>query len=112
MTLPAPPPKPPYYAVIFVSLRSGDDPAYGRMAEEMHRIALAHPGCLGADSARGEDGLGITVSYWTDEAAIRDWKADARHMTAQRLGAAAWYQAYALHVAKVERSYTGPREIP
>ena len=112
MTLPNPLPEPPYHAVIFVSLRAGADPAYDRMAEEMHRLALAHPGCLGSDSARGADGLGITVSYWRDEASILDWKADARHRSAQKLGAAAWYSAYALHVAKVERSYAGPREIP
>lgn len=111
MTAPANLPDPPYYAVIFVSLRADDDPAYGRMAEEMARLALAHPGCLGLDSARGADGFGITVSYWRDAASIRDWKADARHRVAQQLGAGAWYSAYATHVARVERAYAGPRAI-
>ena len=57
MTLPNPLPDLPYFAVIFVSLRAGADPAYDRMAEEMHLLALAHPGCLGSDSARAAETL-------------------------------------------------------
>lgn len=109
---PAPPFEPPYYAVIFTSVLAGDDPRYGAMAEKMVTLALDHPGCLGMDSARGTDGLGITVSYWRDEAAIADWKADARHLAAQRLGISNWYACYSLHVARVERAYAGPRELP
>jgi len=108
---PASLPEPPYYAVVFVSLRTGEDPAYARMVEKMMSLARAHPGCLGVDTARGQDGLGITVSYWRAEAAIRDWKRDARHMSAQKLGAAAWYSAYCVHVARVERAYRGPRPV-
>ncbi|MCA8879127.1 MAG: antibiotic biosynthesis monooxygenase [Rhodobacteraceae bacterium] len=111
MTQPFAPPDPPYYAVVFVSLRSGDNPAYARTAEKMEVLAREHPGCLGLDSARGADGLGITVSYWRDEESIRSWKSDARHLAAQILGATAWYSAYSLHVAHVERSYRGPRAI-
>ncbi len=57
---------------------------------------------------RGADGLGITVSYWQDEAAIRAWKADVEHLTAQRLGKERWYEHYQLRIAKVERDYAGP----
>lgn len=112
MSRPFVPPEPPYFAVIFASQRIGADPGYDRMAAEMERLALAHPGCLGMDSARGADGFGITVSYWKDEAAIRSWKADPRHLAAQRQGARAWYSAYSLQVAEIGRAYTGPREIP
>lgn len=103
---------PPYYAVIFTSVLTGDDPRYGHMAEKMVALASEHPGCLGMDSARGADGLGITVSYWRDEAAIADWKADAQHLAAQRMGISNWYAQYSLHVARVERAYAGPRELP
>jgi len=71
-------------------------------------LALARPGCLGAESARGDDGLGITVSYWRDEAAIIAWKAEAQHLVAQRLGRERWYEHYELRVCKVERAYSGP----
>lgn len=100
-------PKPPYYAVIFSSRRTPGDNGYAAMAEEMLALALAQPGCLGAESARGPDGFGITVSYWESEAAIAAWKADARHLVAQRLGIARWYEHYEIRVARVERGYVG-----
>lgn len=101
-------PDPPYYAVIFTSQRRAGDDGYTAMAEAMVKLALQQPGCLGAESTRGTDGLGITVAYFTDEAAIRAWKANADHMVAQQLGKERWYEHYALRVAKVERAYTGP----
>lgn len=101
-------PAPPYYAVIFSATRTAGDHGYAATAEEMLALALEHPGCLGAESARGPDGFGITVSYWESEAAIAAWKADARHLAAQRLGIARWYDHYELRVAKVERAYGRP----
>lgn len=103
----APTPEPPYYAVIFSSQRTEGDHGYAAMAEEMVALALAQPGCLGAESARGADGFGITVSYWESEAAIAAWKAEARHLVAQRLGIARWYAHYEIRMAKVERAYAG-----
>lgn len=97
-------PSPPYYAVIFSSLRSdGDADAYAEMASKMAELAAQQPGYLGAESAR--DGLGITVSYWESMEAIRRWKAHAEHLVAQQLGREAWYTAYKTRVCKVERDY-------
>ena len=101
-------PEPPYYAVIFTSQRTGGENGYEAMAQAMYELALEHPGCLGAESTRGEDGLGITVSYFTDEASIRAWKENAWHLVAQQLGQERWYSHYKLRVAKVERAYSGP----
>ena len=101
-------PEPPYYAVIFSAQRSQPDEGYDRMAAAMYQLALEQPGCLGAESARGADGLGITVSYFSDEAAIGAWKANARHLVAQQLGKERWYTHYELRVARVERAYSGP----
>ncbi len=101
-------PKPPYYAVIFTAQRTEEDRGYEAMAERMVSLALAQPGCLGAESARGADGLGITVSYWTDLSAIAAWKADAQHLVAQQLGKTRWYDHYELRIARVERAYSGP----
>ncbi|MFM9939332.1 MAG: antibiotic biosynthesis monooxygenase family protein [Hyphomicrobiaceae bacterium] len=102
-------PAPPYYAVIFSSKRNSADPeGYAAMGAHMMRAALAHPGCLGAESLRGADGFGITVAYYKDEASIAAWKADMRHTNAQKLGIERWYEHYELRVAKVERAYSGP----
>ncbi len=97
-------PQPPYYAVIFTSLRTEDDDGYSRMADRMVELAAKQQGFLGVESARDPNGLGITVSYWRDEEAIQAWKAHLEHAVAQRLGKEKWYAAYSLRVAKVERA--------
>jgi len=99
------PPAPPYYAVIFTSQRTPGDRGYDAMAERMVALGSARDGFLGLESARGADGLGITVSYWRDEAAIAAWKRDSEHQQAQRGGRQAWYADYEVRVAKVERAY-------
>jgi len=96
-------PAPPYFAVIFTSLRTPGDQGYGEMAERMLALAGEQPGYLGVESARGEDGLGITVSYWRDEESIARWKQHAEHLVAQARGKRTWYEAYELRVARVER---------
>ena len=98
-------PEPPYYAVIFSSTRTPGDAGYDTMAERMAALAAEQPGCLGAESVRNAAGEGITVSYWTDEAAIAAWKRRTEHLEAQRRGMREWYAHYELRIAKVERAY-------
>ncbi len=69
-------PEPPYYSVIFSSQRSDKDAdGYGHMGERMLELAATQPGYLGVESARGEDGFGITVSNWESLESIAAWKA-------------------------------------
>ncbi len=96
-------PKPPYYAVIFSSLKSADDKGYAEMANFMVDLASKQEGFLGIESARQE--LGITVSYWKDLASIRNWKANSDHLIAQKFGREQWYQAYKTRICLVERDY-------
>jgi heme-degrading monooxygenase HmoA len=97
---------PPYYAVIFTSRRTAADAAgYEAMAERMLELASQQPGFLGVESARGDDGLGITVSYWESEAAISAWREDAEHRLAQQHGRQRWYAWFALRVCRVERAW-------
>jgi len=96
-------PRPPYYAVIFTSTRTGVDEGYGAMAERMVELAAGQAGFLGVESAR--DGLGITVSYWESLEAIAAWKRDAEHQLAQQLGRSQWYEAFATRICRVEREY-------
>lgn len=101
---------PPYYAVIFTNQHSGnDDESYGKTAERMVELAKTMPGFLGVESTRDETGLGITVSYWKDEASIANWKANGEHQNARAQGNKVWYEHYELRVAKIERAYDGPR---
>ena len=96
-------PAPPYYAVIFTSLRTPGDAGYAAMSERMVGLAQAQPGYLGMESAR-ED-VGITVSYWATEADGRAWKRVVEHADAQRRGRDEWYSEYVVRVATVTREY-------
>lgn len=103
MSLIAETPEPPYYAVIFSSIRSEDSEGYAEMSIRMLELAVQQPGYLGHESAR--DGLGITVSYWESTEAIRNWKKNTEHLFAQQQGRSRWYQAYRTRICKVERAY-------
>ena len=102
-------PEPPYYAVIFSSQRCDGDAGYGAMAERMIELAADQPGFIGVESARGNDGFGITVSYWASTQAIADWKANAEHLAAQDRGRRDWYEHFELRVALVERAHGKPK---
>ena len=103
MSMIADTPTPPYYAVIFSSHRNDDLEGYSETAARMVELAAEQPGFLGVESAR-ED-LGITVSYWSDLASIKRWKAQAEHRVAQQMGMDKWYSSYKTRIALVERDY-------
>ena len=102
-------PKPPYYAVIFTSVRTeegGED--YSNMADLMVALGSQQEGFLGIEGARND--LGITVSYWKDLDSIRKWKQHLAHQIAQQKGKTEWYKHYKTRIAKVERDYGFDRE--
>ncbi|NWJ53206.1 MAG: antibiotic biosynthesis monooxygenase [Bacteroidetes bacterium] len=96
-------PPPPYYAVIFSSIRTAGDNGYSEMAARMVELASLQDGFLGVESARNE--LGITVSYWTDLDAIRKWKENIEHTVAREKGRSDWYKSFKTRIAKVEKDY-------
>ena len=96
-------PEPPYYAVIFTSIRTPEDDGYDGMAQKMLDLARRQPGFLGVESAR--ENIGITVSYWSDLESIRRWKENLAHQEARRRGREDWYAEYRVRIAKVERNY-------
>ena len=91
-----------YYAVIFTAQRSlsGDD-MYEITADRMVTLAQQQPGFLGVESVRGDDGIGLTVSYWTDRDAINQWHGHAEHMFAQAMGRQEFYDWYRIRIAEV-----------
>ena len=103
MAAPAKTPEPPYYAVIFTSIRNQGDDGYTHAAERMLQLASRQPGFLGFETARQD--IGISVSYWANTDAIRAWKADAEHLAVQQRGKEQWYQWYRIRVCRVEREY-------
>lgn len=100
-------PQPPYYAVIFSSLRTSETDGYSDTATRMVELAHEQPGFLGVESAR--QGVGITVSYWDSLDAIRQWKQHAEHRLAQQQGRQRWYESYTVRICRVEQAYVFDR---
>ena len=103
-----------YFAVIFTAQRSlsGDD-IYDITADRMVLLARRQPGFLGVESVRGDDGIGITVSYWVDRDAIANWRQQAEHLAAQALGRQEFYDWYRVRVAEVvtERTFIASKIV-
>ncbi len=95
-------PTPPYYAVIFTSLRHEDDDGYAETAARMLELASEQSGFLGFESARDE--IGISVSYWDSMESIKAWKAHVEHRLAQAQ-AQKWYSSFRVRICRVEREY-------
>jgi heme-degrading monooxygenase HmoA len=96
-------PKPPYYAIIFTSIRSNIDDGYSEMSSKMLELAKKQPGFLGVESVREK--LGVSVSYWKDLSAVRKWKENTDHLLAQKIGREKWYLSYKTRITKVENDY-------
>jgi len=96
-------PIPPYYAVIFSSIRTDGDNGYSEMADKMVKLAAQQDGFLGVESVR--ENLGITVSFWKDLKSIKKWKENTEHIIAMKKGKTDWYRSFKTRIAKVERDY-------
>jgi len=96
-------PQPPYYAVIFTSLRTNGENDYLKMSDKMVTLAKEQEGFLGIESARSE--VGITVSYWQSLEAITKWKNNIEHSEARKKGREIWYQQFKVRICKIERVY-------
>ena len=96
-------PNPPYYAVVFTSIQTGEDESgYAVTSERMLALARDQAGYLGVETAHAAGGVGITVSYWRSRDDIKQWRRNAEHRAAQEAGRARWYRAYGLRVCRVE----------
>jgi heme-degrading monooxygenase HmoA len=97
-------PKPPYLAVIFTSVLNESSDGYQSVSDRMTEMVQQQSGFLGFESAREE--IGITVSYWKDEASVLKWSSNLEHQEAQRLGKEKFYKTYTIRICKVERAYS------
>jgi heme-degrading monooxygenase HmoA len=91
--------------VLFISERSGADAAgYADAAARMDALAAEQPGYRGVDHV-SSGSLGITLSYWADEASAIAWRQHPEHAETREAGRDRWYDWYRLHVAEIGRSY-------
>jgi len=97
-------------AVIFVSKRTGADAAgYSAAAAAMDALAALQPGYCGIDDTHDSAGVGITISYWADEASAKAWRDNPEHVAIRETGRAIWYDWYKLYVSEVRRGYSWRR---
>ena len=95
---------PPYYAVVFSSVRRPSIPEYAAAGQRMTELTAAQPGFLGIEELN-EGQRGITISYWADLDSIQAWKKNAEHQMAQAKGQKFWYERFELKVARVAKAY-------
>lgn len=96
-------PNPPYYAVIFTSLKNGYSKEYDKTSERMVQLAKNQEGFLGVESARND--IGITVSYWDSLESIKKWKNNFEHKIARQKGKDEWYSEFKVRICLIERDY-------
>lgn len=95
----------PYYAAIFTNQRSeGGEDLYPMVSERMVALAKEQPGFLGVESVRGDDGIGITISYWESRDAISAWGRHGEHVIAKQQGRQEFYLWYHLRIATIEET--------
>ncbi|OUS01685.1 antibiotic biosynthesis monooxygenase [Flavobacteriales bacterium 33_180_T64] len=92
-----------YYAVIFTSMPTEYQEGYTEMAKQMEVLAKQQNGFINIESAKND--IGITVSYWENLEAIKNWKQQTDHLFAQQKGRQDWYNWYKVRICKVEREY-------
>jgi heme-degrading monooxygenase HmoA len=99
---------PGYFAVIATTTLQPITPdlqrRYAALSERMLQLARQQDGFLGRESAR-DGGLGISVSYWRSEAAIKAWRNDVRHMATKDIGRREIYRTCRIRICRVEHEY-------
>lgn len=95
-------PTPPYYAVIFTSIRSPGDNGYNLMSDEMVRLVSGQDGFLGFESVRDASGFGMTISYWDSVDNIHRWGKNLQHVQTKKTGREKWYSKYQIRICRVE----------
>ena len=97
------------YAVIFCTQHSGKSrEAYESTSQKLMELVSDMEGFLGIESVRDENGMGISVSYWTTVEAIENWRKQPTHLEAQRNGKNLWYSSFSTRVCQIERESFHP----
>lgn len=95
-------------AVIFeVEPHDGAVPRYFDTAAALLPELQATDGFLSVErfESLARPGRYLSLSFWRDEAAVRAWRCQAHHRTAQQAGRSDVFADYRLRVAEVLRDY-------
>lgn len=89
-----------------------DDAAYREYLEESSRLRQLLPGVDGflrveRYASENEQRHFVAIGYFTDEAAVEDWRNTPEHRRVQALGRSRFFAGYRLRMAEVIRDY-GP----
>jgi len=95
------------YIVSFISVLSPSSAGYDKAADQMMQAVQNQIGFVAVYSARDNNGVGITLSYWTNLDAISSWKNNNTHQAIQRKGKTQWYDWYQLQVSEIVRTNEG-----
>jgi heme-degrading monooxygenase HmoA len=96
-------------AVIFeLTPAEGRFADYKRLAEELSAELKKIDGFLSVErfESISRPGHFVSLSFWRDEEAVRQWRNLANHRAAQKQGRAGIFRSYRLRVANVIRDYT------
>ena len=96
-------------AVIFELVPAeGRFPEYQRLAEELAAELKDRDGFLSIErfESISRPGHFVSLSFWRDEEAVRQWRNLESHRAAQKKGRAGIFRSYRLRVAQVLRDYT------
>jgi heme-degrading monooxygenase HmoA len=98
------------YAVIFISQRTEGDHGYAEAMERIEKLGRSVPGFVALESARAEDGKGITVVFYENAEAIEHWRQNDEHKKVKAEGRRTWYSEYQIYFTKLERGHSWTRE--
>ena len=86
------------YLVVFRNRKRTDidNAVYDAEAARIEDLAAQQPGYLSFKSYVADDGEGVAISEWEDEASARAWGRLAEHRTAQANGRTRYYAEYTL----------------
>lgn len=90
--------KPPYFVVIFSSLRTSNKDCCVKIAKRMIRLAEEQDGFLGAEETKTDSE--IMVSFWLSMESIENWRLNVEHQLYQQYGNE-WSTDFNIRIAMV-----------
>lgn len=98
------------YAVIFevVPTSEGKD-QYLKLALELRKFLENQNGFISIErfQSLSQENKVLSLSFWRDEEAIRKWRNEFDHRSAQKKGMDSLFDSYRIRVAEVVRDYSG-----
>lgn len=95
-------------AVIFeVTIREGKQEEYLQIAAELREHLVKVDGFISIErfTSLSEEGKLCSLSFWKDEASVRQWREFDLHRLAQEKGKAGIFADFRIRVAEVVRDY-------